>query len=493
MESDPSEKSPSTEKVPKSDPVPKPRRRWLKVAVVLLVVLPALLLLGGRIALSKALTPERLVTELETQLNVRASIESIDVSLLSAPARIRLEKVQIGHRDKVANDAEALADRSAIPTPVLEFAYVEMEVSLWSMLGGEVKVQRVTLGPGAVLGRVRGNGELTLSSLFEEPQIVNGKPNPKLNKTESVSSSGATTESDDGPSFSFTGLEEFAWEKTQMKIEINGRKTLLDGTDLTLRVGEVTVGEEARLVEQTIPLKITGVLRVVEAKTEFQQARFELDGDADLMVDAEGELSEVKLALRFGQGSTISVLPTLEKLKEKVRKFRDTGIDIEDRLADSVTFPEGGSLLTAHLKEGVITTSEPFHAQYGDFDVFALSGGYVNIGNNDHFFDLRLPANQELSDYVMGQLRDKAGMIPTEKTRDQFLADVQESLYRDGLVELRATSKNDVSDPDVDITNDLPKPEKYLRGMLDELGVGGAEQEQLEEVGKSLLEGLFKK
>jgi len=217
-----------------------------------------------------------------------------------------------------------------------------------------------------------------------------------------------------------------------------------------------------------------------------------LDGKLAVVLDDTGEMSEVAIDVGFGEGSTISVLPTLEKLKKKIEKFKKLGVDIDKRLADSVTFPKGGSMLRAQLKDGRLTTLEPFMVVYGDFDVFAEKDGYINLADNDHFFNLRMPASEELSSYVREQLIEKAQMVPTEKTRERFLADAEKSIFNNGRLELRATSKDDLADPDVDIVNELPKAEDYLRDMLGEMGVGGEDQDQLEEAGKALLKELFK-
>lgn len=477
---------------PKSGETAKRRSRKLWISlIILLVVLPLGLLIGAKIAITKTLTPESLVAEVEERYNVRLAVESVDISLFSAPAKIRLEKVQVGHRDNVANEGKVLAERPPIPTPVLEFEFIEMEASLLDALFGEIRVKRMTLGPGAVLGRVRGNGEVTLAVLVDKPEIVNGKKNPKKNPKER-STTGEKVKSKGGRSLTFSGMESFEWQKTQLKLEMNGRKTLLEGTDLTLNVGKIELDEDGNSVAQIIPIQLTGVLRVIAAKKDIQQARFELDGKLAVVVDDSGEMSEVAIHMGFGEGSTISVLPTLEKLKKKIEKFKQLGIDIDERLADSVTFPPGGSVLQAQLKDGRLTTLEPFMAVYGDFDVFAEKDGYINLADNDHFFNLRMLASEELSSYVRVQLREKAGMIPTEKTRERFLIDAEKSIFNDERLEIRATSKDDFGDPDVDIVNDLPKAEDYLREMLGELGVGGEDQKQLEEAGKNLLQELFK-
>lgn len=466
------------------------RKLWISLVVVL-VVLPLALMVGARMVISKTLTPEALVAEVEGHYNLRLAVESIDVSLFRAPAKIRMEKVQIGHRDHVANQGDAYSGRPPIPTPVLGFEFIELEASLIDALFGEIRVKRMALGPGAVVGRVRGNGEVTLSALFDMPDIVNGKKNPRKYPEEKVAD-GAEVEKQDEPALSFTGMESFEWQKTQLKLEMNGRKTLLDGTDLTLNVGKIDLDKEGHPLAQSIPVQMTGVLRVVAVKDDIEQARFELDGKLSVVIDDAGDLSELAIHVGFGEGSRILVLPTLEKLKKKLEKFKKLGVDIDERLAESVTFPKGGSVLKAQLKDGRLTTLEPFMAVYGDFEVFAEKDGYINLGNNDHFFNLRMPASEELSSYVREQLIEKAQMVPTEKTRERFLADAEKSIFKDGRLELRATSKDDLADPDVDIVNELPKAEDYLRDMLGEMGVEGEDQEQLKEAGKSLLKDLFK-
>ena len=144
------------------------------------------------------------------------------------------------------------------------------------------------------------------------------------------------------------------------------------------------------------------------------------------------------------------------------------------------------------MKDGVLKTSDPFNAEYGDFDVIVEKDGYLNLTDNDHFFNLRMPANEELSSFVHHQLIEKAQMVPVEKTRERFIADAEKSIFHEGHLEIRATSKNDFADPDVDIVNELPKAEDYLRDMLGEMGVGDQEQKQLEEAGKTLLQELLK-
>ncbi|QQL46271.1 hypothetical protein [Sulfuriroseicoccus oceanibius] len=467
------------------------RKKFLVAALIVVLLVAAGAVYALQAAVANLVTPQNVVQELESRYNARVEIGQIEVNVFSTTPGIKVSEIKIGHRDQVANSGMPLAQRSAMASPVLEFETVEMDVSLSALLARRVEVRELRFFRGSVLGRMRSSGDVTLSSLVEKPLIVNGK---EVGKSEGPQEGTAPAGSGGGELLEFSGINQVVIEETGVSLLINGRKTELNVQGLELTIGKVAMTDGGVPAAQKVPLDLAGKLRVIRTKDSFELAVFDLAGkaDVDLASDSDGaEVAGVDLTMKIADSSDISVLPSLEKARKKLKKLTQAGITLDEYLADSVTFPQGGVDLVARMENEVIRLVQPLDAEYGQFDLVVAAGGELRLSNDSHHFDFSVIGDDVVSATALRQINEKKEMLPAGELREQFVADVRESLFKSGRLTLDFASKGKLADPDVDFTNELPDPKDYLKGLLDQISRDPKARENLEKAGSELLRGLF--
>ena len=153
-----------------------------KIFIILgsILILPILLLLLALSAVNKIITDEFIVSQLEKNMNLRAELKKIDVSLFSAISSIHLEGLKLNNRDKYADDAVPLKDRPPLQSALISMENFEFELNFLAILKGEVQLKKLLLLDPEINLVLFEKGGNNLSSLFLPPKIVEGKPNEKL-------------------------------------------------------------------------------------------------------------------------------------------------------------------------------------------------------------------------------------------------------------------------------------------------------------------------
>ena len=70
-------------------------------------------LIAGLLSISSIVTPDFIVSQIESSLNTRADLKKVNISLFSAMSSIELEGLSLHERDQFADNANLLAERTA--------------------------------------------------------------------------------------------------------------------------------------------------------------------------------------------------------------------------------------------------------------------------------------------------------------------------------------------------------------------------------------------
>lgn len=482
-------------------PPPVKRKSWRRRLGIAAGVIASLLLIG-RLVLGLMLTPQLLVDRLEARLNARVEIGSVSLSLLSIPARLELRDVRFGERDVSSDNALKLKNRPAMERSILSAASMKLSGSLWSLLDREFNVSEMVIDQAAANIRVRESGSTNVSKLFRVPEIVAGKPNPKA-KIKAVvegheggmEGAGKAKEPpvkvDEVPfaasikSFLLTGA------RAQALFKKNGK--FYDVSNLRFEVTDLDVDPANLATRNKGRVRISGSLLIAKPEQELQYARLSILGEGDIIPfdPATRELNPtIKGRLTFDQSSSIIYLPSLAKINKKLESLKKVGINIGDKLGTSVDILDG-NWVDFEYTNGVFRTLTPLHARAQKIEVDLEPGGFIHTGTNDHFFRVILVGNQSLSDRMKAQVEEKAAILPSGKARDEFLKELMDSFFLAGRFRPICVSTGDIGDPDVELENKMPDLGKYLKGVLDDIGLDPQTQKDLQEAGGKLLEGLL--
>lgn len=146
------------------------KKKILMGAGIVLVLLVAL----GIVARQKAigyLTPDFAVKQIEAHWNCRAHIESLDVKLLGT-AMVELKGVALGPRDRFADEAVPLKDRTPMTDTEIACESVLLEVHPKGLLSKQIDIEQLVLRAPVVDTVVEQSGKASVQKLFESPAKV---------------------------------------------------------------------------------------------------------------------------------------------------------------------------------------------------------------------------------------------------------------------------------------------------------------------------------
>ncbi len=479
-----------------------PRRpRWKRLAIVaigLLIGIPVAL----RVAIAVLVTPQALVDRLESQLNARVEIGDVELALFGSPARVILKDVRFGERDDSADNAVKLGKRPAMPKSLISAVSMNLEGSPWALLSRKFDVRSLVIDQAGADIRVRESGSLNIDKLFQRPDIVAGKPNPDKKTKGIIGDAGVapgTGEVVEAP----VVIDELPYAASVKSLLFTGahiqavlkkKGTMVDISDLRFEVSDLDVDPKDLANHNTGTLRIHGMIRISKPEKKLEFAHLNLLGEGsirpfDPATRALNPLITARLTLQ--KPSEITLLPSLEKINKKLESLKKVGINIGDKLGSSVQFLDQTSL-DIEFRDGVLRTLSPLHARAQKIEIELEPGAYLHTGTNDHFFRCILVGNQTLSDRMRAQVTEKANIIPAGKARDEFLKELMDSFFLNDRFRPVCVSRGDMGDPEVELENKLPDMGKFLRGVLEDIGLDPEVQKDLQESGTKLLEELLK-
>jgi hypothetical protein len=484
-------------------PAPLKKKSWRR-RLGFGIGITAAVLLVARLLLAVLLSPQALVDRLEAEMNARVEIGSVSLSLFSIPARVEMRDVRFGERDVSSDNAVKLKDRPPMERAMLSASSLKLAASPWSLLSREFSITEMVVDQAAADIRVRESGGMNLSKLFRTPEIVGGKPNPKIKfkpiVTGTAEPGAAAGEAEEPPvvvddvpfaasikSFLLTGA------RAQALFKKNGR--FIDVSNLRFEVTDLDVDPANLATRNKGHVRISGSVLIAKPEEKIEYARLHILGEGEIIPFDPATRAmnpTIKGRLTFAESSAITYLPSLVKINEKLEDLKKVGIKIGDKLGTSVDIPDQ-NWVDFEFSNGVFRTLTPLHARAQKIEVEVEPGGYIHTGTNDHFFRVILVGNQSLSDRMKTQVEEKAGVLPSGKARDEFLAELMDSFFLNGRFRPICVSTGDIGDPDVELENKLPDLGKYLKGVLGDIGLDPETQKDLEEVGGKLLEGLLKR
>ncbi|MFM7181821.1 MAG: hypothetical protein ACKO2G_10215 [Verrucomicrobiales bacterium] len=484
-------------------PAPVKKKSWRRRFGFGFGILAAVLLLL-RLALAFLFSPQALVDRLEAEMNARVEIGSVSLSLFSSPARVEMRDVRFGERDVSADNALKLKDRPAMERSILSASSLKLAGSPWSLLKKEFNITEIVIDQAGADIRVRETGGMNLTKLFRTPEIVGGKPNPKIKFKPIVSedpvNAGAEGEAADPPmkvddvpfaasikSFLITGA------RAQALFKKSGR--FFDVSDLRFEVTDLDVDPANLATRNKGRVRISGSMLIAKPEESLEYARLHILGEGDIIPFDPATRAmnpTINGRLTFGKESVISYLPSLAKINKKLETLKKVGINIGDKLGTSVDLPDE-NWVDFEYSNGVFRMLTPLHARAQKIEIEVEPGGYIHTATNDHFFRVILVGNQTLSDRMRAQVVEKADVLPSGKARDEFLKELMDSFFLDGRFRPICVSSGEIGDPEVELENKMPDLGKYLKGVLGDIGIDPETQKDLEEAGSKLLESLLKR
>ncbi|MCB1235100.1 MAG: hypothetical protein KDM91_08515 [Verrucomicrobiae bacterium] len=482
------------------------KKKILMGAGIVLVLLVAL----GIVARQKAigyLTPDFAVKQIEAHWNCRAHIESLDVKLLGT-AMVELKGVALGPRDRFADEAVPLKDRTPMTDTEIACESVLLEVHPKGLLSKQIDIEQLVLRAPVVDTVVEQSGKASVQKLFESPAKV--APSGEGDAAISVAGTGEGAEAPAGTTAGgqappLPGDETFSASQLPVSaradrvriedgemvatVQASGARVTLSNFQLGLNQFDV---DPANLsIHNRVGFEIESDLLVQPAAgaaaevAEYLTAHVSGSGEIHPFNPANGQVDPVWVAdVTLHQGSKINTFPIVAKLRELLEGLDTAGVDLKDLnlrgelLADATT-------RISH-ERGQFTFQQPLRLELPDTTLVLREQSWLNTGSNQHAMRGTVMASEALTQKVVAKvdayLQKKAGGFASAGLRDLVLSPVM----RDGRIAIDVVSRGDFSKPQADVVTPLGN-------LSDVLDTGKKSLKTLEEAGKSLLKGLFGK
>ncbi len=147
----------------------------MKLLKIILTLFLGLILVGifALPALIKSwATADLFVRQIESELNCRAAIDDVEVSLFKQPSIITLRGLALGPRDEFAALGVPLGDRPPMDAMVSHCESIQLEMRLGSLLKRQVDVQQFVARNLNIQMLLRQDGSNSFQELFQSPGEV---------------------------------------------------------------------------------------------------------------------------------------------------------------------------------------------------------------------------------------------------------------------------------------------------------------------------------
>lgn len=413
-------------------------------------------LITGLLSISSIVTPDFIVKQVESSLNVRADLKKVNINLFSVFSSVELEGLSLHNRDSFADNAVLLAERTGSTSPTLSVKKVDLKLNFLAILRRNFELKNFTLVEPAVTVILKDNGN-NLSHLFRKPKLVEGKPNPSLEEKEEPQAE----ETSDKP-FSIktlpistnigkVGIEngtiDIFVQKTLQKVSLKNVKLLL--TDIDINPEDL---------EKHNSIRLTANVNLSVLNSGGQEtALFKIISNGLIVpfVPATGLVNpSVNYHLTLQKGSYLDGLSILDALSGNLPALANAGIKLEglSKKADLMKDVE----LDINYMSGKVTFLSPVAFPTPNFDLTLEKGSWIHINTNEHSFTGGILASKIESEKAISKIdiaiKEKLKLENPTEARNKILG----KLVKEDRMYLPFTSSGNIKSPSVQLQIELP-------------------------------------
>jgi len=475
----------------------------LVIGISIFLVGLVAILVTGLFLVGKVVTPEFLVSTIESSINVRANVEKININLLSLFSSIEVEGIGLGKRDEVANKGIPLAERQDKFSPVLGLGKVELKLSIGPLLSGKFSLQKLLLIEPKVNLVLFSDGGNNLTPFFKPPLVVNGQPNPALSPE---------------------ALAERKKEEEEAKSEVEEPSKPFHIRDLPVAIQVGTVGVKNGSVTvlmkksgQTIYLNSLDFIISdldIDGKDLASHNKLDLDLDVNLLIKDKTGKDSTELLLETSGTinpfvvATGAINPSVEYKITMLKGSFLSGLAAFDAASGEMPMMKSAGLKMDKLNEkATLEKDVQFKVKYGNgrvtfldsptfpsknYDLTIQKESYIQLTDNTHEWKLGVLYEKEEStksiSNVDKQIQDATkGQGDPKEIRNKLLG----NLVQDGRIQLPMKTYGDIRNPSVELGVQLGSLTDLIGGAVSG-AIKGKVGEELKKIpGSDALKKLF--
>ncbi len=401
--------------------------RFIRRVLIATILLIALLSGAVWMVTSRLLTKEALITQLESALNCKVTMEQFDASVFSFPASLRIQKLNLLPTDPTAISSGISVDE------------VVLELRLLDLLQRRITIEKLHISGGYVRDEISKEGRSPLAEMFGKP-TASSVVSASAETSPAPVNEPAPTAAPPPAQPATLQIEPTKGESSEIKekrtVSVNIREALLDRTlihivdrkarnkrdihDLRLRIFDVDIDPANLPQHNTCSIEVSGRTEIIGRKkvgaenvdATFVNVPFSGKGSirpfdpttGKLEPSAEMEVTLAKAA-QLGGHLTIGEAAGKDKSLKDLEKY--LGLDLS-------LIPIGGSLLeelVAKFKvDGArIEWLNDARLAFPDYSIMMKQGSWSDSREDDSRMAIQFMPSGAISDKLFAGITERYG------------------------------------------------------------------------------------
>lgn len=427
-------------------------------ALILLVLIVGLVFAGSFI------TNSFLVKQIESNLNVRAHVEKVNINLFSALSGIEVEGIILAPRDEVANKGIPLEERKPISSGTIQLGKADIKISFLALLTKSLKVNKLVLKEPKISLTMYADGGNNLTALFKTPKTVNGEPNPALSPEalaeKAEAEREAMKEALENPSGPFSiksipvaiqmGLVGIQNGDIAVNMQKSGQVIQVKGLDLELTDIDIDGSdlESHNKVDVNFDAEVT-----VIGKNKNEAAKFLLDTNGKLtpFVVKTGLVNPVvRYNVKMLEDSFLSGFAAFDAISGELPVLNQAGLKLDKLKEKAVLTKDVG--FEVEYSNGKITFLDEPTFPSKNYDLQIVKGSYIIATTNYHEMKMGVLYDESESKKSIAGVDDKIkqatkGNGDPKEYRNRILG----NLIKDDRLNIPFRTYGDLRNPNVEL------------------------------------------
>ncbi|EKJ85553.1 AsmA-like protein [Leptospira meyeri] len=452
------------------------------IAGILLIVIIALVFAGSLI------TPSFLVKQIESSINVRAHVESVNISLFNVLSGIEIEGIILAPRDEVANKGIPLDERKSKPKGLIQLGKAEVKISFLALLTKTLKVNKILLKQPEISLTMNEDGGNNLTSLFKTPKIVDGEKNPALSaealaEKKKEAEEEAKEKASAPPSGPFSikdipiaikmGLVGIQEGNIRVNMRKTGQQIQIQKLDLELKDIDIDGSdlESHNNVNVNFDADITIIGR---NKKEAAKFLLETEGKVTPFVAKTGLVNpKVNYEVTMKEDSFVSGFAAFDAIAGELPALNQAGLKL-DKLKEKAELKKDVSFHVEYSNGKVTFLDEPTFPTK-NYDLQITKGSYIVTTTNYHEMKMGMLYDEEESKKSLASVDEKI----KQATKGQgdpkaFRNKIVGNLIKDERLFIPFRTYGDIRNPNVELGVGLGTLTDLIGGAVKEVIKGKA-------------------
>ncbi|MGE8719943.1 AsmA family protein [Leptospira terpstrae] len=452
------------------------------IASILLIVIIALVFAGSFI------TPSFLVKQIESAINARAHVESVDINLFNVLSGIEIEGIILAPRDEVANKGTPLEERKAKPKGLIQLGKADVKISFLALLTKTLKVNKIVLKKPVISLTMNEDGGNNLTSLFKTPKIVNGEKNPALSaeaiaEKKKEAEEEAKEKASSPPSGPFSikdipialkmGLVGIQEGNIQVNMRKTGQQIQIQKLDLELM--DIDIDGSDLESHNSIDVNFDADVTII-GRNKKEAAKFilETDGKVVPFVVKTGLVNpKVIYEVTMKEDSFVSGFAAFDAIAGELPMMNQAGLKL-DKLKEKAELKKDVSFKVEYSNGKVTFLDEPTFPTK-NYDLQIIKGSYIVTTTNYHEMKMGMLYDEDESKKSLASLDEKIKQATKGQGDPKTLRNkIVGNLIKDERLFIPFRTYGDIRNPNVELGVGLGTLTDLIGGAVKEVIKGKA-------------------